>query len=116
MFSSKGHLFLLINNLLRSRCIETKVLSEPFASNSRFSGSTVAALSKYARILWHNTVCQARTVKQKTRQRPLLGHGPHSTMEVLLVAVLSMWSTTRLYHSTDPSLSTYCSAVERVGW
>jgi hypothetical protein len=49
-FSSSGRLFLLIKNLLpnndvRGRCLETNV-SEPFASNGCFSGSTVLALSK----------------------------------------------------------------------
>jgi hypothetical protein len=37
-------------NVLPSRCLETKVVSEPFASNGCFSGSTVLALNKYATI------------------------------------------------------------------
>jgi hypothetical protein len=36
---------------LSSRCLETNVVSEPFASNRCFSGSTVLALSKYGTIL-----------------------------------------------------------------
>jgi hypothetical protein len=32
----------------RGRCIETNVVSEPYASNGCFSGYTVLALSKYA--------------------------------------------------------------------
>jgi hypothetical protein len=35
---------------LPSRCLETNVVSEPFASNVYFSGSTVFALRKYATI------------------------------------------------------------------
>jgi hypothetical protein len=35
---------------LPSRCLETNVVSEPFASNGCFSGSTVLALNKYATI------------------------------------------------------------------
>jgi hypothetical protein len=45
---------------LLSRCLETNVVSEPFASNGCFSGSTVLVLRKYATILYkylqHNHV------------------------------------------------------------
>jgi hypothetical protein len=34
--------------LSRRRCLETNVVSEPFASNDYLSGSTVLALNKYA--------------------------------------------------------------------
>jgi hypothetical protein len=40
-------------------------------------------------------------VKQTTIERPLLDGGPHATMEVLLEAVFSVWSASRLYHATD---------------
>jgi hypothetical protein len=36
--------------LFRGRCLETNVVSEPFASNSCFSGPTVLALTKYVTI------------------------------------------------------------------
>jgi hypothetical protein len=32
--------------------------------------------------------------------KSLLGSGPHSTIEVMLRAVFSMWSAPKLYHST----------------
>jgi hypothetical protein len=42
---------------VRGLCLETNVVSEPYASNGCFSGSTVLALSKYeyatVRISWH---------------------------------------------------------------
>jgi hypothetical protein len=55
---SNGRLFMLIKNLLTlfrclflGRCLEPNVVSEPFASNGSFSGSTVLLLSKYVKIL-----------------------------------------------------------------
>jgi hypothetical protein len=38
--------------------------------------------------------------KEATVLEPLLNSGSSSTMEVLLEAVFSMWSGSRLYHST----------------
>jgi hypothetical protein len=38
-----------------SRCLETNVVSEPFASNGCFSGSTVLAFSQYATI-WNTQI------------------------------------------------------------
>jgi hypothetical protein len=39
--------------------------------------------------------------KYATVLKPLLGSGLSATIEVLLEAMFSMWSTPRLYHSTD---------------
>jgi hypothetical protein len=54
-FPSSGRLFLLIKTLFcclfTGRCLEMKVVSEPFTSSGCFSDSTVLALSKYALIL-----------------------------------------------------------------
>jgi hypothetical protein len=42
--------------------------------------------------------------------------GPHTTMEVLLEVVFSMWSTPRLYYWTNWFQLVQCSAAEQVGW
>jgi hypothetical protein len=39
---------------LHSSCLQTNVVSEAFANNSCFSGSTVLALSKYATVPYVN--------------------------------------------------------------
>jgi hypothetical protein len=62
------------------------------------------------KILLHIDPCNDR---ETTRQRPLPGSGTHATMEVLLKAVFSMWSTSRLYHATDRVQLVHCSAVQR---
>jgi hypothetical protein len=41
-----------LSRLFRRRCIETNVVSEPFASNDCFSAPTVLALRKYATLCW----------------------------------------------------------------
>jgi hypothetical protein len=43
---------------LSSRCLETNVVSEPFASNGYFYSSTVLALSKYATLLNVFKLCE----------------------------------------------------------
>jgi hypothetical protein len=59
-FPSSGRIFLLIKNLLRRSgrrsvvcffCLETNVVSEPFASNGCFYRFTILALSKYVTML-----------------------------------------------------------------
>jgi hypothetical protein len=60
-FPSNGRLFLLIKKLLPRnerhfylflvRCLDTNIVSEPFATNGCFSDPTVLALNKYATIL-----------------------------------------------------------------
>jgi hypothetical protein len=37
--------------MFRSRCLVTNVISEPFASNGGFYGSTVLGFSKYGTVL-----------------------------------------------------------------
>jgi hypothetical protein len=55
---------------------------------------------------YHDTNNERMTTdRQQLREyatvlEPLLGSGPPTTMEVLLEAVLSMWSTLRLNHPT----------------
>jgi hypothetical protein len=66
-------------------------------------------------ILWHidsllgnngetrkeiTAIAMQRNRKYATILEPLPGSGPQAAMEVLLEAVLSMWSTPKLYPST----------------
>jgi hypothetical protein len=46
-----------------SRPLHRTNVSEPFASNGCFSGSTVLALSKYATMLWLKSIYFVRAVK-----------------------------------------------------
>jgi hypothetical protein len=66
-------------------------------------------------ILWHidlligndrktndeTTTAMQQLHKHAKVPEPLLGSGPCTTMELLFEVVFSMWSTLRLYHSTD---------------
>jgi hypothetical protein len=52
--------------LFRGRFLGTNVVSEPFASNGFFSGSTLVALSKYVTVLKNEP-----TAAQVTNQREL---------------------------------------------
>jgi hypothetical protein len=60
------------------------------------------------------------TARQQLRKytivpESLLGSGPRKTMEVLLEAVFSKWSVSRLYHRTDRVQFSKCSATEYNG-
>jgi hypothetical protein len=57
------------------------------------------------------TIAMQHLRKYATKLEPLLGSGPHATLEMLLQAMFPM-----LYDSTDQVQLVQCSGVERICW
>jgi hypothetical protein len=80
-----------------------------------------------SKILWHiypllgndrktneiKALARQQLLKYATVLEPLLGSGLRATMEVLLEAVFSVWSTSRLHHTTSTVALRVAEVTER---